>query len=274
MSAGDDPRAVAVVIPVWDDYVRWLEEAVDSVMSQGVAEQVIVVDNASAVAVQRLPGTTLVRAPQRLSTGAARNLGLAAVRTPLVVFLDADDLMLPGSLEALVAGIGAERGVSAYCLGLVDGETGRRHRSPRRVARALARYPRAFAVANSIWSLLPTQGATIMWADAALAAGGYADRSQGEDWVLGVSLAWRGRVRFGEQSALVYRWRGDSPGRSAARPPLLANARSVRRRLRADPSIPLGVSLAMPLVTAAQLVAILGVRPLFLALRRLRATLI
>jgi hypothetical protein len=272
MSAGGAPPTVAVVIPVWDDYVRWLGEAVDSVVDQGVAEQVIVVDNASTVPVAELPGTTVVRAPQRLSTGAARNLGLEAVRTPLVVFLDADDLMLPGSLEALVAGIDADRGVSAFCLGLVDGETGRRHRSPRRVARALARYPRAFAVANSIWSLLPTQGATIVWADVALATGGYADRSQGEDWVLGVSLAWGGRVLFGEQSALVYRWRGDSPGRSAGRPPLLANARSVRRRLRADPSIPLGVSLAMPLMAAAQLMAILGVRPLFLALRRLRAT--
>jgi len=153
--------AVAVVIPVWDDYVRWLEEAVESVVSQGEAAQVVVVDNASMVAVPEIPGAEVVRSAQRLSTGAARNLGLERVRTPLVVFLDADDVMLPGSLEALVAGIAVDPGASAFAMSLIDGETGRRHRSPRAIARALARVPRVFALANTIWSLLPTQGATI-----------------------------------------------------------------------------------------------------------------
>ena len=38
---------VAVVIPVWDDYVRFLEEAVTSVSQQEAAPRPIVVDNAS-----------------------------------------------------------------------------------------------------------------------------------------------------------------------------------------------------------------------------------
>jgi glycosyltransferase involved in cell wall biosynthesis len=203
------PAAVAVVIPVWDGYVRWLAEAVDSVVAQGVAHQVIVVDNASLEPIPELLGATVVRSAQRLTTGAARNVGLAQVRTPFVVFLDADDLMLAGSLEALVAGIHVDSRVVAYCLALLDGDTGRRHRSPRRPARALARHRRLFAVANSVWSLMPTQGATVMRTADVTAAGGYADRAQGEDWVLGASLVWHGMVSFGDQPALLYRWRGD-----------------------------------------------------------------
>jgi len=268
VSSEDPNGAVTVVIPVWDAYVAWLPEAVESVVAQGVAEQVIIVDNASAVPVPDREGATVVRTSRRLSTGAARNLGLAEVATEFVVFLDADDVMLPGSLHALVTGIGLDPAVTAYCLALVDGETGRRHRSPRAPARRLARFRRAFALANSIWSLLPTQGATIMRTATAAAAGGYADRSQGEDWVLAVSLVRRGRVRFGDQPALVYRWRGDSPGREGARPPLLANARAVRQRLRADPGVSGVARAALPLVAALQWITAIIVRPLFRALRR------
>lgn len=264
---GSAGSSVAVVIPVWDDYVRWLEEAVDSVVSQGVADQVIVVDNASAVPVPELPGTTVVRARSRLTTGAARNLGLEQVRTPLVVFLDADDVLLEGSLAAQVAGLGAEPDLSALCLGLVDGSTGERHRSPRWAARALARYRRTFALVNSIWALLPTQGATILRTAEVRSAGGYADRSQGEDWALAVSVAWRGGVRFADRPALVYRWRADSPGRGGARLALMANARCVRERLRSDPGIPAGARAALPVVALLQW-AVLAGRPLALAARR------
>lgn len=262
---------VAVVIPVWDTYVRWLPEAVASVRAQG-GYDVIVVDNASQIAVPELEGTTVVRSEQRLSTGAARNLGLAAVQTPLVVFLDADDLMLPGSLDALAAGIASDPGAAAFAMAIVDGDTGGRHRSPRRVARALARAPMVFALANSVWSLLPTQGATIMRSAEVRAVGGYADRDHGEDWALGASLAWRGRVRFVREPALVYRWREDSPGRggvSASNSMLRANAACVRERLRVDPIVPAPVRAALPLVATAQWVAAVVVRPLFRRLRRM-----
>jgi glycosyltransferase involved in cell wall biosynthesis len=268
MTSTTPPQSVAVVIPVWDDYVRWLEEAVRSVVDQRVAEQVVVVDNASDVPVPELAGTTVVRSPRRLSTGAARNLGLREVRTELVVFLDADDVMLPGSLAALRDGLRAAPEASAFCMGLVDGDTGRRHRAPRGPARAVARVPRLFALANSVWSLLPTQGATIARTATVRAAGGYAGRSQGEDWALGVSLAWRGEVAFSDEPALLYRWRGDSPGQAAGRPPLAANARCVRRRLRQDPAVPTWAKAALPAIALAQWVVIGVVRPAFLIARR------
>lgn len=272
MSATPSP-SVAVVIPVWGLYVTSLGEAVASAVSQDTPAEVIVVDNASEVAVPELAGTTVVRSPSRLTTGAARNLGLATVRAPLVVFLDADDVMLPGSLQALALGLERHPATVAFGMSMIDGDTGRRHRSPRILARGLARVPPLFALANSIWSLLPTQGATIMRTADARAAGGYADRAHGEDWALAVSLAWRGRVRFGAQPALVYRWRGDSPGRDGAATvstTLLANAGCVRERLRADPAVPHAVRRALALIAVLQWTAVVIVRPLFFVLRRIR----
>ncbi len=57
---------------------------------------IVVVDNASSTPVPELEGCEVVRAPRRLSVGAARNLGLEQVATEYVVFLDADDMLLEG----------------------------------------------------------------------------------------------------------------------------------------------------------------------------------
>jgi hypothetical protein len=257
---------VAVVIPVWDSYVGFLGEAVASVREQRLEAELIVVDNASADPVAPIEGVRLVRSEARLSTGGARNAGLDAVTAPLVVFLDADDLMLPGSLATLLAGLGP--GDAAFAMAIVDGDTGGRHRAPRRIAYALARFPRLFALANTVWSLLPTQGATILRTADVRAAGGYGDRSQGEDWALAAALAWRGRVRLSQEAGLVYRWRLDSPGQPGAGLHLLDNARFVRERLRADAGLPAGARALLPLVGVAQWLVVAVVRPLALALRR------
>jgi glycosyltransferase involved in cell wall biosynthesis len=69
----------------------------------GVALRVLVVDNASAVALAELDGLSeVLRLPTRLSLGATRNAGLAAVRTELVAFADADDVFPAGYFRFLV----------------------------------------------------------------------------------------------------------------------------------------------------------------------------
>lgn len=258
--------SVAVVIPVWDSYVGFLEEAVASVQAQSVPVEIVVVDNASTEPLPALTDVRVVRSAERLSTGAARNLGLDAVTAPLVVFLDADDLMLPGTLATLIAGL--RYGDAAFAMAIAEGDTGGRHRAPRRIAYALVRAPRLFALANTIWSLLPTQGATIMRTSDVRAAGGYGDRSQGEDWALGAALAWRGRVRLSPEPGLVYRWRFDSPGREGAALDLRGNARFVRERLRADPSVPRTARALLPFAALAQWTVADVLRPLVLTLRR------
>ena len=257
---------VAVVIPVWDSYVRFLQEAVASVREQGVEAEIVVVDNASTESLPALEGALVVRSDARLTTGAARNLGLEAVAAPLVVFLDADDLMLPGSLTTLVGGL--RPGDIAFAMARIEGDTGRRHRAPRRIAYVLARAPRLFALANTIWSLVPMQGATILRTDVVRAVGGYGDHSRGEeDWAFGAALAWRGSFRLSRDAGLVYRWRLDSPGQAGAPLDVRRNARIVRDRIRTDPAVPAVVRALLPIVATGQWLTIAVVRPLVLAAR-------
>src|SRR5215211_6406812 len=74
---GSGPEALTTVLmPVWDEYVPWLPQAVASVQAQDVATRLVVVDNASDVRLPGLPGACVVASPRRLTLGAARNLGL------------------------------------------------------------------------------------------------------------------------------------------------------------------------------------------------------
>ena len=248
-----EPR-VAVVIPAWDAYAReGLREAVASVRSQTTPVQLIVVDNASRVPLPALGPVEIVALEHRGTTGAARNAALRHVRTPYVVFLDADDVLLPGALSALVQGLDADGECSAYVLSIMDGVTGARYRSPRRLARVLSGCPRLFALANATWSLVPTQGAAIMRTADVRACGGYGDSCRGEDWVLAASLAFRGRVSFDHRLGLCYQRRADSPGEIAlSAAVLLQNARRVRERLRDDPAIPGWATCALRLIAASQ----------------------
>jgi glycosyltransferase involved in cell wall biosynthesis len=262
---------VTVVIPAWDDYVGpRLLDALESVRGQACPATLLVVDNASRTELPPLGDVELVRLAQRASTGAARNAALDHLITPFVVFLDADDLLLPGALDALTSGIAGTDAVSAYALSIVDDVTGKRHRTPRRVARMLARAPQAFALANTVWSLLPTQGCTIMRVDDVRACGGYGDSSHGEDWVLATSLAFRGRVAFGGRPALRYRQRRDSPGVAALGfGVLLANARRVRARVREDPAVPDWARAVLPLIALAQWSAACVAHPVYRSARAL-----
>jgi glycosyltransferase involved in cell wall biosynthesis len=251
------PPRVTVVIPAWSAYAgSELVEAVRSVQVQTIPVELIVVDNASEIALPVFEGAEVVRLHRRRSTGAARNAALERLQTPYVVFLDADDRLLDGALAALVAGLDEHPEHAVHTLSIVDGMTGRRYRSPRRVARALARMPPLFALVNTIWSLLPTQGCTIMRLPDLVACGGYGDSDRGEDWVLAVSLAFRGAVAFDSRPGLLYRRRPDSPGgtRLSSRV-LLDNAARVRARIREDPATPRSVTMLLPAIALAQWVA-------------------
>src|SRR3954454_21500289 len=172
--------AVTVVIPVWDDYVEFLDDAVESVRRNSPQAPIVVVDNASSTTIPQLEGCEVLRSERRLSEGAARNLGLERVTSEYVVFLDADDMLLDGTLELLVERLAADPALAVSASSILDGETGERHRTPRRFVPALARWPRVFSMLNSIWSLLPIQGCAVLRTDQVRAAGGYADTDLGE----------------------------------------------------------------------------------------------
>src|SRR5438552_13091629 len=191
-----DQCECTVVIPVWDEYVRFLPAAVESARRDASDVRVLVVDNASTRELPPLPGVSVVKSPARLSVGAARSLGLEHVETEAVLILDADDELLPGALAFMRQRLAANPTLSVSSTAILDAATGERHRFPRRIVRPLTRWPRLFALAHCVWSLFPIQGCALLRSAQVRDCGAYPDADWGDDWVLAVSLAWRGRVEL------------------------------------------------------------------------------
>ena len=104
------PHAVDVLIPV-RDRARIVAICLDSVRAQTLQPNaVIVVDDGStddtptvlADYARRWPRLRVIRSGPR-GAAHARNLGLAASRSPFVAFLDSDDVWLPEKLERQMA---------------------------------------------------------------------------------------------------------------------------------------------------------------------------
>ncbi len=114
-AAPEGEALVTVVVPCFND-ARFLEPCLESVRRQTFADwRCIVVDDASldesaVVATAAAAADSrfqLVRHTRNGGLSAARNTGLRLARSPLVTFLDADDLLYPHSLadrvEAMTA---------------------------------------------------------------------------------------------------------------------------------------------------------------------------
>ena len=103
--AGPPEPPIAVIIPAYQA-ARFIDEAIRSVLAQTrpVAEIVVVDDGSddgsADVAAEFAPAVQVIRQP-RGGAGAARRRGLAASRSSLVAFLDADDRWLPDAAERL-----------------------------------------------------------------------------------------------------------------------------------------------------------------------------
>jgi glycosyltransferase involved in cell wall biosynthesis len=99
----DDDATVAVIVPTFNQ-ARFLADAINSVLEQTrPATEIIVVDDGScdnpAEVVAKFPKVQLLRHGNNRGVAAARNTGLRSCKTSHVVFLDADDRLLPTALE-------------------------------------------------------------------------------------------------------------------------------------------------------------------------------
>jgi len=116
---GAERPLVSVVIPCYEQ-APYLAEAIESVLAQTYAQvEIVVVDDGSPDNTSRLagrfPGVRCVRQPNRGLAG-ARNAGIRESEGELVVFLDADDRLLPRALETGVARL-RERPEAAFAFG-------------------------------------------------------------------------------------------------------------------------------------------------------------
>jgi glycosyltransferase involved in cell wall biosynthesis len=97
---------VSIIIPVGPGHERYLADALDSVQAQTMPEWECIVVNDTGGVLDLAPWPWIRPADVSRETsagaGAARNAGLALARAPLVLFLDADDVIVPRALELLL----------------------------------------------------------------------------------------------------------------------------------------------------------------------------
>jgi SAM-dependent methyltransferase len=126
-------QKAALVINSFND-AEFLPEALDSALAQSVPfAEIVVVDDGSVndpgPIVAQYPGVQLIR-QANAGLAAARNTGLAAITSPKVSFLDADDRLMPNALK---------HGLAAYAdspgAGFVYGAHVRTDRSGTRLGR-------------------------------------------------------------------------------------------------------------------------------------------
>lgn len=106
--------AVTTVIPAYNAGA-FVAKAIDSALAQGVAQQIVVVDDGSTddtaeVVAAYGDSVELIRQANG-GVSAARNRGIAAAGGEFIAFLDADDVWLPGKLGAQLDLFGADPGL-------------------------------------------------------------------------------------------------------------------------------------------------------------------
>ena len=129
---------VSIVIPT-RNYADYVGQAIRSGVGQGYQPiEIIVVDDGSTddtpAVLREFEGAVQVVRLGGLGVSAARNAGLARARGEYVVFLDADDLLVPGGLAAQVAQLDRRPDVDAvlgewYTYDVQAGTISRNHSS-------------------------------------------------------------------------------------------------------------------------------------------------
>ena len=174
----DAPRTViSVVIPCYNQG-HFLDEAVTSATSGTHHVEVIVVDDGSTDDTPRVAGrhqTVRYVHQQNRGLAAARNRGLAESSGDLVIFLDADDRLLPGGIDAGVRALAANPNCAlAYGRCVMMGLDGTQWPTPQQ-RRVLCGHHAVLLRTNPIW----TPAMAIFRRPALVEAGGFAEGFDG-----------------------------------------------------------------------------------------------
>ncbi len=247
-------NSVTIVIPFWNLDPRMLAECIDSLRTQSEPCDILIVDNCSDRPIPAIPGSRAMRLPRRVSVGAARNAGLAAVTTPYVMFMDADDKLLPGAVAHLRNLLECHPGASLAAGRIVDWvpETGARWPKPwpsRFAHRASATSDGLFRLCNLSRNMTPITGCAVIRTAMAQATGGFPD-STAEDWTFGVAMSFQGRVLLTQREVKLYRWRAQGLSKQALHdlPALLEARAATRAALASTPKVPGWLKALRPLL--------------------------
>lgn len=238
MSTPASRPLVSVVIPA-HNYAHYVGGAIESVLGQRYRPvEIVVVDDGSTDDTTRvLAGFgERIRVARMEGRGVseARNHGSALASGELILFLDADDLLLPGALEALVEAFRAHRGI--------DAAYGSWYRMDVRTGRcALVRSwiaPGHLLPRLLRGNVVVTPSAMLLRRRAVIEVGGFDPAlSFAADWDLWLRLALR-EHRFGSVPGpvAIYRVHAGSMTRSLAR--AAADVWQVLDKIFADPVLP------------------------------------
>jgi glycosyltransferase involved in cell wall biosynthesis len=229
---------ISVVIPCYNQ-AHFLAEAIESALGQSYRplEVIVVDDGATDSTFEVASRYAEVRCVRHANRGlpAARNTGLRAARGDYVVFLDADDRLMPAALEAGAASLEANPG-AAFTVG--------RHRriaadgTPLTVRRrARVTHDHYASLVRRCWIAMP---ATVMYRRSVLqAVGGFDPTCRcAEDYELYLRLARYYEIVDHYVEVAEYRHHGATLSRNAERmlPATLAVLQSHRPGRRASAS--------------------------------------
>jgi glycosyltransferase involved in cell wall biosynthesis len=226
---------VSVVIPCYNQ-ARFLPDAVRSISAHIARVQVIVVDDGSTddtAAVARNLNVILVRQGNR-GLAAARNRGLRTSTGEFVIFLDADDRLLAGAIDAGVRALAASPACAmAYGRAVMSGPDGELWPTPE-IPAVHTGHHAALLQTNLIW--MPA--AAIFRREAVERAGGFREGFDGAaDYDLYLRISRDAPVVDHGLHVAAYRRHAGSMSRNASR--MLRDTLEVMRLNRPGPHSPL-----------------------------------
>jgi glycosyltransferase involved in cell wall biosynthesis len=229
---GDGLRPlVSVVIPCFNQ-AQFLRDAVSSVAARCARVEVIVVDDGSvdqtASVARGLDGVLLVRQGNR-GLAAARNRGLRSASGEFIVFLDADDRLLPGAIDAGLRALRAHPECAmTYGRCVMTGPAGELWPTPE-IPAVRSGHHAALLRTNLIW----TPAMAMFRRDAVTDAGGFAEGFDGAaDYDLYLRVSRDKPIHDHQQPVAAYRRHGGSMSGRAAR--MLRDTLAVMARNRPD----------------------------------------
>jgi glycosyltransferase involved in cell wall biosynthesis len=217
MSSTAPVARVAVVIPCYKQ-AHFLGDAIESTLKQTVpASEIVVVDDGSpddvAGVTARYPGVRYIRQHNQ-GLSAARNTGIRATTSELLIFLDSDDRLLPHAIERGIAHHERHPGCAFVA--------GRMHviAADGSLLRPWQPYPVTDDyVAQLLINHCGIYPLTVMYRRSAIEAGGggfdVALRSA-EDWEIDIRLARRFPFHLYNEPIAEYRQHGSNMTRNAA----------------------------------------------------------